>query len=135
MTPLLNRRTLILSATALALAPLSAMADMIPYTPGNAEVTIAGGQTVLVDFAADWCSTCRSQERTITALRDANPAYDEAITFYRVDWDDYGGSEFSTSLNVPRRSTLVLFRDGVEVTRIVAGTRERDIRALLDAGL
>lgn len=134
----MNRRSIILSATALALAPLSAMADMadmIPYTPGNAEVTINGGQTVLVDFAADWCSTCRSQERTIDRLRAENPAYDEAITFYRVDWDDYGRGEFSTSLNVPRRSTLVLFRDGVEVTRIVAGTRERDIRALLDAGL
>lgn len=131
----MNRRTLILSAAAVALAPLAATAQMIPYTPGNAEVTIAGGQTVLVDFAADWCSTCRSQERTMERLRSENPAYDEAITFYRVDWDDYGRSEFTTSLNVPRRSTLILFRDGVEVSRIVAGTRERDIRALLDAGL
>ncbi len=131
----MNRRTLILSAAALTLAPLAASAEMIAYIPGNAEVTIAGGQPVFVDFAADWCSTCRSQERTINALRDANPAYDAAITFYRVDWDDFGRGDFSTSLNVPRRSTLIMFRDGVEVGRIVAGTREGDIRALLDAGL
>ncbi|ABD53250.1 thioredoxin family protein [Jannaschia sp. CCS1] len=131
----MNRRILFLSAAALALTPLSAMAEMIDYTPGSAETAIASGQPVLVDFAADWCSTCRSQERTITALRDANPAYDAAITFYRVDWDDYGRGDLSTSLNIPRRSTLVLFRDGAEVGRIVAGTREADIRALLDAGL
>lgn len=131
----MNRRTLFLSAAALALTPLSAVAEMIDYTPGTAEAAIASGQPVLVDFAADWCSTCRSQERTITALRDANPAYDAAITFYRVDWDAYGGGTLSRSLNVPRRSTLVMFRDGVEVARVVAGTREADIRTLLDAGL
>lgn len=131
----MNRRTLILSATALALAPLAAQAEMIAYTPGSAEGAINAGQTVLVDFAADWCSTCRSQERTINALRAENPAYDDAITFYRVDWDLYSNGDLSRSLNVPRRSTLVMFRDGAEVGRIVAGTREADIRALLDAGL
>lgn len=131
----MKRRTLILSAAALALAPFAASAESITYTPGNAEAAIEAGQTVFVDFAATWCSTCRSQERTINALREANPAYDAAIAFYRVDWDDYGRGAFSTSLNVPRRSTLVLFRDGVEVSRIVAGTREADIRTLLDAGL
>ncbi|GAB5447074.1 thioredoxin family protein [Gymnodinialimonas sp.] len=131
----MNRRTLILSATAFALAPLSALANMIDYTPGSAEAAINAGETVFVDFAADWCSTCRSQERTINALRQANPAYDAAITFYRVDWDDYGRGDLATSLNIPRRSTLVMFRGGVEVGRLVAGTREGDIRALLDAGL
>lgn len=131
----MNRRTLILSAAALAIAPLMAQAQTIDYTPGSAEAAIAAGDTVFVDFAADWCSTCRSQERTIGALRSANPAYDAAITFYRVDWDEHGRGDFSTALNVPRRSTLVMFRDGVEVGRLVAGTREDDIRALLDAGL
>lgn len=131
----MNRRTLILTATALALTPLAASAESITYTPGNAEAAIASGDTVFVDFAAVWCSTCRSQERTIDALRDGNPAYDDAITYYRMDWDDYGQGDFSTSLNIPRRSTLVLFRDGLEVSRIVAGTREANIRTLLDARL
>lgn len=131
----MNRRTLILSATALALAPIAALAETITYTPGSAEAAIASGDTVFVDFAADWCGTCRSQERTIDALRGANPAYDAAITFYRVDWDDFGRGDFATSLNVPRRSTLIMFRDGAEVARIVAGTRESDIRTLLDTGL
>lgn len=134
MTPI-TRRRLVLSAAAFALMPLGALAEMIDYAPGDAEAAIANGDTVFVDFAADWCSTCRSQERTITALRDANPAYDDAIGFYRVDWDEFGNGAFARSLNVPRRSTLVMFRDGAEVGRVVAGTREADIRALLDLGL
>lgn len=131
----MNRRTLLLASTALAFVPLAAAAEMLDYIPGPAEAAIAAGEGVLLIFSADWCSTCRSQERTIDALRAENPAYDAATTFYRVDWDDYGRGDLSDALNVPRRSTLVMFRDGVEVARIVAGTREHDIRALLDAGL
>ncbi len=131
----MNRRTLLAATAALALAPLAANANMIDYTPGAAEQAINAGETVMLDFAADWCSTCRSQERTINALIEANPAYGEAITIYRVDWDDYGNGALVNQLNIPRRSTLVMFRDGAEVGRIVAGTREADIRALMDAGL
>lgn len=131
----MNRRTVILAAAAMAMSPVLAQAQTIDYTPGAAESQIAAGETVFIDFAADWCSTCRSQERTINALRSANPAYDAAMTFYRVDWDVYGRGELASNLNIPRRSTLVLFRDGQEVGRIVAGTREAEIRALLDAGL
>lgn len=131
----MNRRTLFAAVAALALTPVAATAQMIDYTPGAAEAQINAGETVFLDFAADWCTTCRSQERTITNLLSANPAYGQAITFYRVDWDDYGGGALAGQLNIPRRSTLVLFRGGQEVGRIVAGTREADIRALLDAGL
>ena len=131
----MNRRTLLAVAAALTLAPFTANANMIDYTPGAAEQAINAGETVLLDFAADWCSTCRSQERTINALLDANPNYAEAITIYRVDWDVYGNGDLANQLNVPRRSTLVMFRGGAEVGRIVAGTREADIRALLDTGM
>ncbi|WP_224816764.1 thioredoxin family protein [Hasllibacter sp. MH4015] len=131
----MNRRSLLAAAAAITLAPFAAHSNMIDYTPGAAEQAINAGETVFLDFAADWCSTCRSQERTINALLGDNPAYGEAITFYRVDWDDYGRGDLATQLNIPRRSTLVLFRDGREVGRIVAGTREADIRALLEAGL
>jgi thiol-disulfide isomerase/thioredoxin len=132
----MNRRTLLLTTAALVALPLTAMANtMIPYTPGPAEAAIANGDTVLLGFSADWCPTCRSQERTITALRDGNPAYDAAISFYRVDWDVYGSGALSQSLFIPLHSTLVLFRGGAEVVRTTGSTREADIRALLDAGL
>ena len=131
----MNRRTFLTATAALAVVPFApARASMLDYAPGTAEAAINAGQTVFLDFAADWCSTCRSQARTINALRAGNPAYDSAITFYRVDWDQYGRGALAQQLNVPRRSTLIMFRGGQEVGRIVAGTREADIRALLDAG-
>ena len=121
---------------ALALvAPLAAGAAPLDYTPGLVNERLAAGETVFLDFKADWCTTCRAQERVIGALKAENPAYEGAITFINVDWDAYGNSDLAQSLNIPRRSTLVALKGDQELGRIVAGTAEAEIRALMDAAL
>ena len=57
------------------------------------------------------------------------------MTFVRVDWDSYGDQPVSTDRKIPRRSTLLVLRGDKELGRIVAGTSEADIKALLDKGL
>ena len=57
------------------------------------------------------------------------------LIFVRVDWDDYKRHEVTTSRGVPRRSTLILLKGDAEIGRLVAETREDQIRALLDAGV
>lgn len=133
---MLTRRTVLtlVAAASFAQAALAGEA-MIDYTPGVIEDALADGKTVFVDYAAGWCSTCRSQERTIKDLRAANPAYDENLVFVRVDWDEYGGHEVSTSRNIPRRSTLIVLKGEEELGRIVAGTSRSDIEELLNTGL
>lgn len=133
----MTRRELFLGASALVLTPLAAKAQdaMLTYTPGLPDMRLEAGETVFLDFAASWCSTCRAQGRAIEALRAENPAYDENITFIRVDWDEYGQSEFTQLLGVPRRSTLILLRGDDELGRLVAVTRQADIQALLDRAL
>lgn len=133
----MTRRELFLGASALVLTPLAAKAQdaMLTYMPGLPDMRLEAGETVLLDFAASWCSTCRAQGRAIEALRAENPAYDENITFIRVDWDEYGQSEFTQLLGVPRRSTLILLRGDDELGRLVAVTRQADIQALLDRAL
>jgi thioredoxin len=53
----------------------------------------------------------------------------------RVDWDRYRSHRVTRSRRIPRRSTLVLIRDGKEVGRLVAATGKDTIKALLDKGL
>lgn len=131
----MNRRSLLALAACL-LAPLPAGAQQRTYyEPGLAEAAMAEGKVILLDFFAPWCSTCRAQERVLAELREANPAYDEAITFITVDWDTHGEGELSRSLDVPRRSTLIALDGQVELGRIVAGTGQEEIAALLDAAL
>ena len=132
----MDRRTLLLSASAALVLPVAARAaSMIEYTPGALKARMDAGETVLLDFSATWCSTCKAQERVIGKLQEANPAYLQNITFLRVDWDTYGSSELAKSLKIPRRSTLVAMKGGQELGRIVAGTRESQIRDLLDIAL
>ena len=64
-----------------------------------------------------------------------NPAYDTAITFIRVDWDEHGIGGLASSLAIPRRSTLVLLRGDEELGRLVADTRRDAIADLLNLAL
>ena len=133
---MIERRSVMLGPAALMLAPMARPARaMVDYTPGLVDARLAAGETLLVDFWASWCSTCRAQTRVIEELRAENPAYDAALGFIKVDWDVHGTGDLARRLNIPRRSTLVMLRGEAELGRIVAGTRTDDIRALLDLGL
>lgn len=133
-----RRDFLTLTAGGLMLTGLTAparAAERVFYTPGLAEDAMAAGKVVFLDFWTNWCSTCAAQDRVVEGLRAANPAYDKAITFITVDWDQYADGNLSKSLKIPRRSTLVAMNGQTEIGRIVAGTSEADIKALLDAAL
>lgn len=132
----MNRRAFLATTTAFALMPLALhAAEPLKYTPGSAEAAMDEGKIVLLDFWASWCSTCATQERVLAKLRSENPAYDEKIVFYTVDWDDHGNGPLAKELGIPRRSTLVLLNGRTELGRIVAGTSTAEIQALLDKAL
>ena len=132
----MNRRdVLLLGGSSLLLAGRAGAATNIAYTPGLVSQRLDAGETLFVDFFAPWCSTCRAQERQIEALRAENPAYEAAMTFIRVDWDTYRDSALVQSLQIPRRSTLVVLRGNQELGRVVAGTSRAAIQALMDLGL
>ena len=132
----MKRREFIALSAAATLMPIAARAaDTLDYTPGLVKERLAAGETVFVDFKADWCTTCRAQERVIGALRAENAVYDEAITFINVDWDEYGRGDLALELNIPRRSTLVVMKGEEELGRLVARTSRGDIQGLLDTAL
>jgi thiol-disulfide isomerase/thioredoxin len=132
----MKRRTFLATAAGAASAsalPLAAKAGMVAYTPGMINERLAAGETLFIDFFASWCGTCQAQRRVLEALWAETPAYAEQITFIEVDWDTYGRSELSMSMNIPRRSTLVAIRpDGTEIGRLVAQTGRDDIKGLID---
>jgi len=132
-----NRRYFLTTAAVALCAPKVLLAGSASenYTPGLIEEKLAAGETVFVDYAANWCSTCKRQERIVKQLREQHPELDKNISFVRVDWDTYSSHEVTTSRNVPRRSTLLLLKGNDELGRIVAGTSSDAIKELLDKGL
>jgi thioredoxin 1 len=132
----MNRRELLALSASLTLLPFASRAgDATRYSPGSAEAAMDAGKVVLLDFWASWCSTCAAQERVLSELKAENPAYEQKIAFFIVDWDEYGKAELSKALKIPRRSTLVALKGRTELGRIVAGTSKADIKALLDQAL
>ena len=107
----------------------------LDYKPGLVKRRLKRGETVFLDFYTTWCSTCAAQERAIHALTDENPAYEENITFIKVDWDKFKNSKLARELNIPRRSTLVVLKGDDELGRIVAGTSKAAIKELMDTAL
>lgn len=124
--------TLARAETPTASASVAAPMD---YTPGLIDSLLAEGRVVFVDYKASWCTTCAAQERVIARLLAENPEYAERIAFVNVDWDQWKRDPVTTGRDVPRRSTLLLLQGDRELFRIVAGTAEKDIRAMLDRGL
>lgn len=64
----------------------------------------------------------------------AKPEYSD-IPILRADWDTYRKSSVTKDLNVPRRSTLVMFSGGEEVARVVAQTNKDVIENLFKAAI
>lgn len=132
----MERRTFLAAGLAATLLPVAARAKgFVDYTPGLIQDALAEGKTVFVDYSATWCSTCKRQERVINALRAGNPAFDAAMTFVKVDWDTYKNHEVTVFRNIPRRSTLIVLKGEDELGRIIAGTSESQIEALMKKGL
>lgn len=134
----MNRRKFIsITALSLVATKVAAMAGKgtVDYTPGLIQQKLDAGETLLVDYSATWCGTCKRQERILEELRAENPMFDEKITFVKVDWDTYSSHEIVSSRNIPRRSTLILLKGDEELGRIVAGTNTGEIKSLLELGL
>ena len=131
----MKRRTFLAMSASFLTAGQALAGVGLTFKPGLVKRELAAGKTVFIDFYTDWCSTCRSQERTINALKAANPAYEENISFVAVDWDVHSRSKLSKALNIPRRSTLVVLKGKKELGRIVAGTAKAAIKALMDTAL
>ena len=68
----------------LALATAAANAD-VEYTKEAFEGAQKRNEKIILDFAADWCPTCKVQARTLKKLEDKG--HMKGITLFKVNFD------------------------------------------------
>lgn len=74
---------------------------------------------VLIDFYASWCGPCRMLSPIIEEL---NEEIGDSVDMYKVNIDD--NLEIAKQQNVLSVPTLILFKNGEEVSRLV-GLRQK----------
>ncbi len=90
--------------------------DWEDFNVSRIESHIAAGRTIFIDFTAEWCWTCKVNERTVLADADVRARFDELdVVMVQADW---------TSRNAQITDMIRAFgRSGVPLYVIFAGGR------------
>ena len=115
----------------LVLFPLYAHALGEPYTQEKLDALNKEGKPTLVFIHADWCTTCKAQDKILGDLFHAKEF--SGITTLQVDFDTQKSD--LKKLNEQNRSTLIVFKAGKEVARVTGDTDRDRIAALLRTAL
>lgn len=117
--------TLLLSAAALAHA-----LDVKPYSAEALAQAQKADMPVALHFRADWCPTCRAQDKVLESLK-AEPGL--GLTVLAVNYDTE--KELKKQYKISTQSTLVVLHGQKEAARLVGDTSVNGIRAALKSAL
>jgi thiol:disulfide interchange protein len=119
------------AALAASLTALAAQAlDIKPYSAEALQAAQAAGQPVAVHFRADWCPTCRVQDKSLAQLKTEKGL---DITVLAADYDKE--KDLKRAMNVRTQSTLIVFKGKEEKARLAGETEADKLRATLKAAL
>src|SRR5207237_2399945 len=82
---------------------------------------------VLVDFWAEWCAPCRMLAPTVAAVAEH---YGDTASVVKLNVDDNPST--AQRYGIKGIPTLILFRDGKEVERVVGATSKEWITKMIE---
>jgi thioredoxin 1 len=91
---------------------------------------LASATPVLVDFTADWCPPCK---QLAPVLEELSAEYGSALRFTAVDTD--AEPDLSAQYGVQNMPTMVIFRGGKEVHRLIGYMPKAKLKSQIDRAL
>jgi thioredoxin 1 len=85
---------------------------------------------VAVDFWAPWCPPCRA---IAPILKELAGEYADTLVIAKLNIDEH--QHYARQLGIHGAPTLIIFKDGVEVDRLVGAMPKARYRARFDAVL
>ena len=82
---------------------------------------------VLVDFWAEWCGPCRMLTPTVEAIAEQ---YSDRAAVLKLNVDDNPAT--AATYGIRGIPTLILFREGREVERVVGATSKESISRIIE---
>ena len=120
----------LMSAALLAVATATQALEIKPYTGAALADAQKAGKPVALHFHADWCPTCKAQDKTLAVLK-AEPGLDVLLLVADSDTE----KALKTRFKVRSQSTLVVLHGDQERARLVGDTSADAIRTALKSGL
>lgn len=87
-------------------------------------------KVVLVDFYADWCGPCKMMSPVIDKIAEEA---DDRIKVCKLNVDD--AQDIAVEYNVMSIPTLILFKDGNEVNRLVGLQDKKEVLDMINYAL
>jgi len=107
------------------------MPELVHLTDQNFEAEVLKStEPVLVDFWAEWCAPCRMVAPVIEQI---NLEYEGAIKVGKLDVD--ASPVISAQLGVMSIPTIILFKDGVAIQRMVGFQPKPSLKGKIDTAL
>lgn len=130
---MLPRRTVVaLGLTGLAFLTTHAnAADRRPFAAASFAAAQEAGKSILVDIRADWCPTCKAQDRIIDKL--AGESQYSHVVIFAVDFDRQ--KDVVRRFGAQLQSTLIGFKGTRETRRSTGDTDPLSIEDLLESTL
>jgi thioredoxin 1 len=85
---------------------------------------------VLVDFWADWCGPCRALAPKIEEL---STEYGTKVKFTKMNVDE--NRETPVKFNIMGIPTIILFKNGEQVDKLVGNHPKENIKEMIDKSL
>lgn len=104
--------------------------DIKPYSAESLAAAEKAGQPVALHFHADWCPTCRAQDKTLESMKSEKGL---DLTILTVNYDTE--KDLKKRFNVRTQSTMVVLKGTKEVARLAGDTSADSIRGVLKAAL
>ncbi len=91
---------------------------------------IKSSSLCLVDFWADWCIPCK---RVAPILEELSKEYEGKVEFFKLNVDE--NPEIASKYRITSIPTMLIFKNGEPVDKIVGALPKQNIKQVIDSHL